>query len=585
MDFIQYRNAILRSQSNRWKPRQKRLNALSRILDGRQYDHLRYAFSQERDGDGFTGKRILLDERRPAVQMRKPKELVREQCGLLFGEDHRPIVVVKKPKQDAAKAAKPVVAGTPPQRAEPEPPDPTTEWIAAFVHDTKFWLILMDALWKGSVGSACVVLRVLGKTKPEIDDETQEQRNVNDGPGRFYFEVWKGEECTPVFEDFDPEALKSVDRRWFIGEDALAAQGYNIDQLKQKWRDKAKRFKTSPLTGNQWAMRIKLDTDEETCYDPVPRHVYEHPDWTDDKWTIDQDRSFPHSLGEFPGHWCVPLPLDADDLFPDGHCLFEDVIDPEFRENRTASQVGRAFDYTGDPQMARGIDKATGTVSKSTFGQPLAVGGSASDILEGDAKFVEITGTGLQIAIEAYADYIDDRAKRAGAMSRVVPSSKTGASPELSSVSMKMLNTSQLTVSGILRETAGEVPGDHLLRVAMRMFMKVDVELPSLEDDVTPDPTARFEWQWPAYYEPHGQEKVFEVQAASSAAEANLISQETAVENVGPLFDVQDTQAELSKIEGNKADALSDEVVKTDMLGAVNAKYDKTGADAGQGAT
>ena len=546
------------------------------MLKGKQYAHIKHSYSQERNGDPFTGERILLDDRRAATQVKLPKILVRDQCGLIFGEDHRPLVVVKR---DKAAAKKPADGGP---NAQPTT-DPTNDWIAAFVHDTHFWKILMDALWKGAPGSSAIVLKVLGKTTPipDPDDETGlRQLHKPDGPGRYFFEVWPGQECSPKFYQHAPDTLEQLERRYFIGEDALAAQGYNVPQLKETWKEKIRRGRkggNSPLDIPEWVVRIVLDSNDETWYQPVPKFYYERNDWKDSEWNVDTERTISHNCGEVPAFWERPLPLDADEYYPDGACLFEDVIDAEFRINRTLSQTGRAFDYAGDPQIARMLDKATGTLPKSTFGTKTAMGGTASDVIDGDAKFVEITGDGLKVAIEAYVNAIHEFAKAAGAMSRVTPDSKGGTLPDLSSLAMKMLNYSQLILSGILRETAGEMPGDHMLRLAMRIYEKVDVELPSLEKDVTPDATARFEWQWPAYYEPHGQEKVFEVQAATEAAEAGAISKETMVENVGPLFDVVDTDTEIAKITQNKEENDANDVAQADAMAAVAAKHTPEG--------
>lgn len=584
MDLIAFRQSIERLQSVRWSARQKRLNALSLILRGKQYEHIPNSFSKERDGDGLTGKRILLDKRRPAVQLKLPKQLVREQCGLIFGEDHRPMVLVKPDEDDQdggdkqKTPPKPITPNAPakPQRSELPESDPTNEWIAAFVHDTRMWAVLMDGLWKGSVGSCAIVLRVLGKTRsePDPDDETK-TLTVDDGAGRYYFEVWRGEECTPKFHPAIPDELTEIDRRYFIGEDALKAQGYNVEALKEKYKDTAGQKRRNAYVGQSWACRLTLNATEEIWYVPVPRHIYEAKDWKDSAWARDEDRSFAHKLDEVPAYWELPLPIDSDELFPDGACLFEDVIDPEFRANRTISQAGRALDYTGDPQMARLLgDAKSGKVAATEFGKSVAVGGSASDILEGDAKFVEITGQGLEIAIDTYLAAVADYAKASGAMSRITPDSKTGAQPDLSSVAMKLLNFSQLVLSGILRETAAEWPGDRLLRLAMRMAEKVDVELPSLKDkSIVPDQTARFEWQWPAYYEPHGQEKLFEIQAIDEAKKGGLISQETAVANTAPMFDVTDTAAERSKIEDDQERSMGNEIANTAAMAEVNAKF------------
>lgn len=566
MDFLAYRAQLARLQSSKWTPRQKRLNALSRVLGRHQYDHIATPFSQEHEGNNPTGNRILLDDRRPAVKNPLPAELVREQCGLLFGEDHRPVILVKDDK-------------------------PTTEWIEAFIEDTNFWLTMIDALWKASVGSAAIVLRVLGNSviEEQVNPETNEvlKEKTPKGPGHFYFEVWKGEECKPRFDRARPDTLIELDRCYFLGEDALAAQGYNVEELKEKWDEKDRNWrrgsgfrkgKLGVQASLDWTLRIKLDCETETWYKPVPRYIYERADWTENQWEVDEDRTVEHGLEEVPAWWILPLPVDSDEYYPDGVCLFEDVIDFQYRIDRSASQSGRALDYAGDPQLVDIKGKNGQSVGAGAFGTPTALGGTAADVLTveggGDAKFIEITGEGIKVAIETYISTLQDLARRAGAMSRVVPESKTGANSQLSSIAMRMLNFAQLTLAGVLRLTVGQTPGQFILRLAMKMAKKVDVELPSLDGkSIEPNEKVRQEWQWPNFYEPVGQEKLFEVQAATTAAQGGGISKQTMVANLGPLFDVTDPDEELESIKSDQADDMTSRVAEANEMGAVEAKY------------
>jgi hypothetical protein len=566
MDFQEYCKAIASTQSAKWTDRQKRLDAYARILKRKQYSHLKTPFSHERDGkDGYSGERVLLDNRRAAVQEPLAVELVRDAIGLLFGEDHRPLILAKSETEGVEK----------------DPKTPTTDWIAAFIKDSKFWITMMDATWRGAIGSSVVVLRVLGKQKAVAQEGDAPPQMAPDGPGRFFFEVWPAQECSPKFFRSAPDELESVERVYFLGEDSLAAQGYDVDALKTEWSKKrgAAKNEGSILgrapSSQSWVLRVVLDTKAETWYNPVPRHVFERPSFKAANWTVDSDRTVTHELDETPAMWIRPLPIDADDLFPDGTCLFDPVIDYQFRIDRTLSQTGRALDYAGDPQLARILsDGPEGAAGE--FGEPLAVGGTASDVLDspagGDVKFVEISGDGLKVAIESYVDALRKIAREAGAMSRVTPESKSGASGPLSSAAMKMLNFAQLTLCGILRQTCGEEAGTRLIRLAMRMSEKVTVKLPSLTTDAPPDVDANLDWQWPEYYELHGQEKMFEVQATALAKQGELISQETAVANTAPMFDVQNAHRENSDIENDRDEALAFEVTKAGAIADVTQK-------------
>ena len=552
MDFLSYQAQIKSTQSSRWTPRQKRLEALNRALTGRLYQHKRHDFSEERMGARMDGERILLNDRRAAVEDGLPTEATRDMCSMLFGEARRPNI---KARND----------------------DATTDWVGAFIRDSNFWLQMFKVTWEASIGSACVVLRVLGKMETNAEGGFTPK-----GKGAFHFEVWPSYECKPIFHRTAPDELKLIERVWFVGEDFLAADGYDVEQLKRIWElDKNKsgirRVKSSATVitpSTDWTLRIVLDENNETWYLPTPRWIYERGDWVDSKWKLDTERSFAHDIGEVPARWAVPLPLDSK-LHPDGMPIFDEkLINYQFRIDRTLSQAGRAFDYVGDPQMAQILDKATS--GGGSFGfedDDLAIGGTASDVITqsgGDVKFLEIRGEGLKVALENYVAVLSDKARATGAMSRIVPDAK--ALGQMSAVAMKMLNQGQISLADVLRITIGEGVGFSIIRLAMRLYNEVDVALPSLETEVQPDPEAILEASWPEYYELRGQDKLFEVQAEAGAIEAGLISQETAVGNAAALFDVQEPTDELQRIKTEQEANRQTELDTADKQAAIVAK-------------
>jgi hypothetical protein len=557
MDFTSFMAAIDRSQCAKWTPRQKRLEALSRALHGKMYSHLTVPFSQERSGNAWSGERALLDQRRPSVQDRLPMELVRDFAGMLFGESHRPVIVAKSKDGKAN--------------------DSTSDWIQAFIKDTDFWLTLVRVLWSSSIGSGCVVLRVLGEQEAGVDGGF-----VPKGKGSYHVEVWPAYQCKPVFRRTAPSHLQKVERVYFSSDDTLAADGYNINALTEFWNAKkvgrgAAGAKNAFRGANkEWTLRVILDDNAETWYKPVPRWMFERADWKDSDWQIDPERTVPHALKECPALWVRPLPLDDESLYPDGLCIFESVIDFQFRIDRTLSQVGRAFDYAGDPQMARISGKvASGGAFGPDLDEDLAIGGTASDVVDvgpgGDVKFIEARGEALQVAIDIYVKALRDIARENGAMSRITPDS--GAAADMSAVAMKMLNYAQTVLADILRVTIGEHVGIGLLRMAMRMWAKVEIALPSYAGTADPDPTSTLEESWPDYYELHGQDKLFEVQATVQAVQGELIAPETGVGNTAGLFDVQDSSAEVEAIEKARDEAQARALADTADQSAIAAQF------------
>jgi hypothetical protein len=225
--------------------------------------------------------------------------------------------------------------------------------------------------------------------------------------------------------------------------------------------------------------------------------------------------------------------------------------------------------------MAQILDKAqSGGGSFGDYDDDLAVGGTASDIVTqagGDVKFLEINGAGLKVALENYVAVLSDKARATGAMSRIIPDVKgLGA---MSSVAMKMLNQGQISLADILRMTIGETAGFAVIRLAMRLFVAVDVALPSLKKAVKPNPDAIIEASWPEYFELRGPDKLAEVQAETAALEGGLISQETAVDNAAGLFDVTEPTDELEKIQKEQETQRQTELDTVDQTAQITAKY------------
>jgi hypothetical protein len=529
MDFVQFRKEIERTQSNRWTPRQKLLDAFERALWGELYAHKNAPYTQEFFGGLETGRRLRLDERRAAVEVRLPWMLVREIVGETWGEEHRPNILVHDD-------------------------DYTATWVAAFLAESSLWLTMIEASIEASVGSAAVVMRVLG------DD--------SGSPGRYYFEVWPAKECIPLFVRHQPDKLRELSRTYFVAADTLRSEGYDVDALEEEWENKRfgrtaagrrRSVAQKNATTDEWVIRVVLDANAEMWYQPVPRWYYEQEDWTDAEWILDEDRTFTHGLGEVPAVWLRPLPF-RHKMFPDGLCLFEPAINFQFRIDRTLSQTGRAFDYAGDPQLA----VTRGTEGAGSFGDDdelEEVGATASDMIElgpeGKAEFVEISGDGLRVAIESYVKMLMQLAREVAGMSMIDNESKPGVTT--SGVALKLLRNAIRTIVGVLRITLGEQGLLPLVRMAMRVAQRVNVDLPSLaarlqrnEATGTLDPEAFMELQWPNAYQPEGQDKLYEVQALKAAVSAingpPLISMETGIANAAPLFDVQDSAKELDAV-------------------------------------
>jgi hypothetical protein len=563
LDFLRFCEAISPDQSPKWTPRQKKLDAFDRALYGELYKHKTIPFSQEvQDPHNTRSETILLDERRASVQYRLPLMLVRDVVGRLWGEAHRPTVVARGDKNTAA-------------------------WLQAFVRDTTFWLTLIEASWAGASGSTCIVLRVLGDAEDvEIDGKKISRPK---GPGRFFAEVWPTKECSPVFDRNRPGELLSLERVQTISVDTLRADGYPIDALEKKWENKKlgrsgdqQASARATLVSDKWALRLVLDRKAETWYEPIPLWLYNRDDFQKSEWIKDRNRTFDHELNETPARWARPIPFPAA-TFPDGLSLFEPVIDFQFRIDRTLSQTGRALDYVGDPQLSvKAGDESGNGEFGSDDGAEIA---GATGIITGDAKYVEITGEGLRVAIEHYCKQLIRLAREVGGGSRIDEDQNVGA---MSGTAMRLMNAALDVLAGILRITLGEKLFVDLLRLAMRMSAAVNVELPSLPAILAqqgegatgkPDPAALLDLTWPDAYAPMGQDLLFQVQAVELAASATngppLISFATAVATLASLFGTQDPKQE-------EADIIADTQLRA-QLSPTEAAAPEDPRDAGKG--
>jgi hypothetical protein len=155
------------------------LLALGRVLNGKLYDELQHAFSEEK---GDNGEYIPLKARRPSARTGFCRTVVNDSVSLLFSEGHFPSVYCK----DAG----------------------TRTALATVIKDSKLNAVMIEAATRGSVGSVCIFMRVL--------------------KARVFFDVMKTAYLTPTWQKDAPEALESVTERYKLKGSELKAGGYTI---------------------------------------------------------------------------------------------------------------------------------------------------------------------------------------------------------------------------------------------------------------------------------------------------------------------------------------------------------------------
>ncbi len=172
---------------SRYPARTAKIRALQKVLNGEQYDHLLYAFHQERkDGGAY----IPLKDRRPSTRSNLCRIVVDDVVALLFGDKHMPTVQAEDEQDRQA--------------------------FADLMVEHHFGCLMMEAATQGSVGSVAILMRVL-KNKP-------------------HYEVLTTEYLTPVYDPTDPCNLAQVREKYIATPAQLRDAGYAVaDDAGNHW--------------------------------------------------------------------------------------------------------------------------------------------------------------------------------------------------------------------------------------------------------------------------------------------------------------------------------------------------------------
>lgn len=162
--------------------RAQTINVLTRVLDGRLYDNLRYQFSDEySSGNEY----IPLKHRKPSVRYNICRMVVEDSVSMLFGEGRFPTIDCKD--------------------------GPTKDLIASLIDESNMAEIMIDAATRGSVGSVAIGMRIL--------------------KGRVFWQAMPTMALTPAWDPDEPDRLLSVTELYQVkGKDMQAAYHLTDDQ-------------------------------------------------------------------------------------------------------------------------------------------------------------------------------------------------------------------------------------------------------------------------------------------------------------------------------------------------------------------
>jgi len=162
-----------------YPPRVAQLRFLSKVRDGKLYDHIPYAFSEERNGNG---EYIPLSKRRPSVRTGICRVVVEDSVALLFGEGRFPMVAAPAPALRAV--------------------------IKELITETRLGEVMNAAAIHGSVGSVAILMRILA--------------------GRAFFEMLDTTYLTPSWSLTAPDTLEKVVELRKVKAAQLRAAGYVV---------------------------------------------------------------------------------------------------------------------------------------------------------------------------------------------------------------------------------------------------------------------------------------------------------------------------------------------------------------------
>lgn len=345
--------------------------------------------------------------------------------------------------------------------------------------------------------------------------------------------VEPGKHCAPTFHPDIPGRLSQLEIQYQYPKEIELATGM---------------IKVIP----HWYRRTITATDD-TVYVEVPVVPGAQPQWTvDPEKSVKNDYGLPYA----PVVWLRTMPQDDGDI--DG----QPVVDPQLYAliddvNFTVSQRSRALKHVTDPQtVLTGVDGSDGDFLKSP-GMPWFLP------KEGEAKFLELTGTGIQRSTE-HVEHLSDAFRAACSYVKANPDTTSG---HLSGVVLEFLHAPMIALAADLRHDFGDAGYCQAVAIYLHMIANLvsagqSVWIPGVGqavDIITKaqlagpwmDPPVRLSWA--AWFPESEQDKQVRVQTAVAAKQAGAIASDTMVRDIGEVFGVEDAQAEIDKIESDKS--------------------------------
>jgi hypothetical protein len=573
----------------RFSPRYRRLDKLSRIFDGRQY---------EGRPDWWTGIKqtgdtpVPLRQRKPCIVYKLPKAAVRQVVNFLWGDGRWPAITVpsseeqvKPKKRRRGKRAKPGEA------SETEQPNPVKaqtgvvqlsddeaeavqQWLDKLIERARIKPRQRALSTKGIATGTCIALLYLRNGELQVD-------------------LPQPQDCWAEFVSGDPDS--EVERLvWCYEFDKTV-----IDPITEK-----------PTTKRYLYRR---DWDREAC------HVFEDVELKVDQKKIEWREVLPakpHGLSFCPVIWIRNDPESGSGI--DGVSIYEGSEDEIETLDQTASIRYRGIAYLGTPQLVEtaeqwGETPDTQQVASGPAGFSAPLGGDSphgqmaprnvrkfapNEIwhYEGqkvDVKIIEAGGQAYDLASKHLSD-IRNRLLEGWSVVLSNLADQTGTSTTAQEMSAKFLALAHAPLLGLVssyRNTWWSFSLERLLQMSLRICVDLDgkgIMIPGSEEvasigkrfyqtvaDDDGQPVRRWlgptlEPTWGRFFDPSDKEIGEAVGATKNAREAKLVTLETAITQIADDFCVADVQREIEELdeeqELNDARAADDAQRELDKL-------------------
>ncbi|OYV74688.1 MAG: hypothetical protein B7Z74_01860, partial [Deltaproteobacteria bacterium 21-66-5] len=377
----------------------------------------------------------------------------------------------------------------------------TRDALSDLIAETRLAETMQDAAVRGSIGSVAIRLIVLRQ--------------------RVFFDVFDTLYLTPEYDPEEPDRLIRIVERYKVKGRDLAAKGYVIPE--------------DALATDHW-FRREWDINNERWF--VPQTVADAAAGKPPR--IDAGRSVTHQLGFCPWVWIKNLGAGRDKI--DGPSTFAAAVESQIEIEYQLSLGGRALKYSASPTLMLKEPSGTGTVA-------LAAGDTIIVSEKGDGKWLEIDG-GASEAVREHVRLLREFALESIHGNR---SNADKVSAAQSGRALELLHQPLIWLADKLRLSYGEGGLLPLLRMVVEAARKYPLKVNGKAVRLAVDQPMTL--AWPRWFPPTAADRSSDATTLVALTSHGLMSQETALRQIAPVYDVADPGAEASAIATDQAKA------------------------------